>query len=88
MLGVEALAQGTPVIVADSGGTVDWSATGCLRVPAGDVAAMAGAIRRLDADAGLAGRLGAAGRETVKRQFDRRRIEPRLDELYRRVLEA
>ncbi|MGD8440957.1 MAG: glycosyltransferase family 4 protein [Holophagae bacterium] len=88
MLGVEALARGTPVVVADSGGTADWSDEGCLRVPAGDVAAMADAIRRLAADPGLASRLGRRGQEVVVTAFSRRSIEPRLHRLYHSVLSA
>ncbi len=88
ILGAEALAEGTPVIVAGSGGTGEWSSAGCLRVPPGDVNAMADAIRRLDGEPELASALGAAGREAVERRFGRRRIEPRLHDLYRRVVES
>ena len=51
MLGVEALAEGTPVVVSDTGGTREWSDAGCVPVRGGDVSAMAGAIA-------LAGYLG------------------------------
>jgi len=88
MLGVEALAWGTPVVVADSGGTTDWSGAGCLHVPVGDVAAMADAIRRLAADPDLAAELGRRGHASVATTYSRRRIEPRLHELYRRAGEA
>jgi hypothetical protein len=69
ILGVQALAEGTPVIVADAGGTRDWSDAGCLRVPAGDVNAMAAAIAALDADPDRALELGRAGRAMVRRRF-------------------
>lgn len=85
ILGVEALAQGTPVIVAEIGGTADWSGSGCLRVAAGDVSAMTAAIERLADDPAFALELGLAGRAVVGEVFARRRIAPMLDELYRRV---
>ncbi len=86
ILGVEALAEGTPVIVADAGGTREWSEAGCLRVPAGDVAAMAAAIRRLVGRPGLALELGEAGRRWVAERLARGRLAPRLRALYRRVM--
>jgi glycosyltransferase involved in cell wall biosynthesis len=85
MLGVEALAQGTPAIVADAGGTSDWADVGCIRVPAGDVAAMAEAIRRLARDPSRALALGRAGQASVRDRFSRPRLEPRLRALYQRV---
>ncbi|HSN53079.1 MAG TPA: glycosyltransferase family 4 protein [Candidatus Sulfomarinibacteraceae bacterium] len=85
ILGVEALGQGTPVIVADSGGTRDWSDAGCLRVPPGDVTAMAAAIRRLADDPDLALELGRAGQRAVAARFSRERIEPRLRALHHRI---
>lgn len=85
ILGVEALAEGTPVIVARTGGTGDWSDQGCIAVPPGDVAAMAAAIRRLARDPELAVALGRAGREMVRRRFARSRLQPRLAEVYRAV---
>ncbi|MCW2953681.1 MAG: glycosyl transferase group 1 [Conexibacter sp.] len=65
----EAMHQGTPVVATDAvgavaGGLVRDDATG-LVVPAGDPAALAGAIRRLLDDAPLRGRLGAAGRAAL-----------------------
>jgi glycosyltransferase involved in cell wall biosynthesis len=66
----EAMNQGLPVIATDAVGAV---AGGLLRhernglvVPAGDPAALAGAIRRLHDDPGLRTRLGAQGREDVR----------------------
>jgi glycosyltransferase involved in cell wall biosynthesis len=88
ILGLEALAQGTPVVLAESGGTVDWSGSGCLRVPAGDVSAMAAAINTLAEDPELAIELGRAGQAAVGKAFRRDRIAPKLDELYHRVVSA
>ncbi len=85
VIGVEALAEATPVIVAATGGTGEWSDAGCLRVAAGDVAEMAEAISRLDGDPGLARRFGIEGRIMVADRFRRAPIEGRLDRLYEAV---
>jgi len=82
ILGLEVLASGVPVIVAASGGTAEWSGAGCLVVPPGDVTAMAGAVRELASDPGLAIRLGREGREFVLERFSRRRIEPLLERVF------
>jgi glycosyltransferase involved in cell wall biosynthesis len=65
----EAMHQACPVIAttavgAVAGGLVRDGETGIV-VPAGDPPALAAAIERLLADAGLRARLGAAGREAV-----------------------
>lgn len=64
---VEAMACGTPVIGTARGGSAEFMLDGvnCLRFPAGDPVALAGAVRRLAADAELRGRLTAAGRRTA-----------------------
>ena len=62
---VEGMAAGLPVVAADAGGpaeVVTHEVDGLL-VPPGDVAALAGALRRLDADPALRRRLAAAGLE-------------------------
>lgn len=82
MLGVQSLAQGTPVVVADSGGAEEWSTEGCLLVPAGDIAAMANAIERLDRDSTMAMALGEAGRASVAWRFDRAAITAELTMVY------
>jgi len=82
ILGVEALACGTPVIVADTGGTREWSVAGCIRVPRGDVAAMAAAIGRLAGDPELARSLGESGRELVRERFGPAVVRPRLETAY------
>jgi len=65
----EAFHQGVPVIASDAvgaaaGGLVEHGRTG-LVVPAGDVAALAAALRRLHGDPALRARLGAAARAAV-----------------------
>jgi glycosyltransferase involved in cell wall biosynthesis len=85
MLALEALAEGTPVIVADVGGTSDWSDAGCVRVPPRDVEAMAEALKRLADDPEGAVELGRQGRTMVADRYARVTIEPRLHSLYAEV---
>jgi glycosyltransferase involved in cell wall biosynthesis len=86
ILALEALAEGTPVIVANVGGTTDWSDAGCVRVLPGDVEAMAEALRRLADDPEAALELGQQGREMVADRYARATIEPRLHALYAKVV--
>jgi glycosyltransferase involved in cell wall biosynthesis len=85
MIGVEALAQATPVIVGRSGGTGDWTDTGCIVVERGDVDAMADALAELARDPDRAVSLGRSGREAVAARFARATIERRLQLLYEAV---
>jgi glycosyltransferase involved in cell wall biosynthesis len=82
MLGLQALAEGTPVIVAESGGSSEWSEAGCLLVAPGDIDAMATAIARLSEDPGLAVVLGCDGQRFVSARFARPALERRLMEIY------
>ncbi len=82
ILGVEALAEGTPVVVAERGGTRDWSGTGCLAVPPGDERAMAAAIRGLAENPEEALRLGRAGQREVGRCFSPEAVQELLAGLY------
>lgn len=82
ILGVEALAEGTPVVVMKTGGVGDWTDAGCLVVPRGDVESMSLAIQRLVEDASEAVALGRAGREMVAERFARGPIVRRLRETY------
>jgi glycosyltransferase involved in cell wall biosynthesis len=68
---LEAMAAERPVVATAIGGTdevVAHEVTGLL-VPPRDPAALAAAIRHLQADPALAGRLAAAGRDRVQREF-------------------
>ncbi len=82
MLGIEALAQGTPVIAAVSGGMDDWVDAGCIRVEPGDVPAFSDAISHLAEDPEAAFALGEAGRVMVGERFCRRVLAPRLEAVY------
>ena len=85
MVGVEALAQGTPAIVAATGGVGGWADAGCLRVAAGDIGAMAEAMATLAGDPAAALALGEQGRAMVGQRFARGPIEDRLQSLYAAV---
>jgi glycosyltransferase involved in cell wall biosynthesis len=62
---VEAIARGTPVVVADLPVFEETLGAGALRVPPADAAALADALLRLESEPGLPERLVAAGRESV-----------------------
>ncbi|NAZ87051.1 glycosyltransferase family 4 protein [Kineococcus indalonis] len=84
---VEGLAAGLPVVAADAGGPAEVVTDGedGLLTPPGDVAALAGALRRLAGDAPLRERLGAAGARTAQR-YRPEVVAPRFTELYRGLL--
>jgi len=88
MLGIEALAQGTPVIVAARGGISDWSGRGCINVEPGDVSRMAAAIQDLASDPGKAIALGRDGQVFVRERFAREPIMRLLLDLYEEVAES
>ncbi len=84
---LEAWAHGKPVIGALAGGipdVVDHGDNGLL-VRFGDVDALADAVRALLTDAGLAQRLGAAGRSKLHARYTWDRVYPQLWELYRQA---
>jgi glycosyltransferase involved in cell wall biosynthesis len=83
---VESLAVGTPVIATDVGGVSEVLEDGAngLLVPPRDTAALAAAIRRYFADAGLRDRLRASARRSVEGHAPER-IYARIEQL---ILEA
>jgi glycosyltransferase involved in cell wall biosynthesis len=66
------MASGLPVVASRLSGIPELVTDGVdgLLVPAGDASALADALERLADDRALAGRLGAAGRATVLRDYD------------------
>jgi len=84
----EAMACARPVVVSAAGGAAEIVAEGrdALGVPPGDVAAMAEAIRRLVVDPDLRSRMGAAGRVTAERSFDRARLAADVAPVYRSLV--
>ena len=79
---LEAAAFGLPVVSTDVGGIPCLLRDGeeALLVPEGDAEAMAGAVRRLLDEPGLAGRLSSAGREVAERS-SWLRVKPLWEEL-------
>ena len=74
--GMEAAAMGLPVIATDVRGcrqVVDHERTGLL-IPLRDPRAIADAVRRLAEDADLRRRLGDAGIDKARREFDQQRV--------------
>jgi glycosyltransferase involved in cell wall biosynthesis len=73
---IEAMACGLPVVTSDFGPLPEINVDGRtgLVVPAGDVPALAAAIRRLANDPALCRKMGDAGRERVQRHFTRERM--------------
>jgi glycosyltransferase involved in cell wall biosynthesis len=86
---LEAMAHGVCVVASDVGGIpelVEDGRTGVL-VPPDDVDALVGALRRVLDDRDLRERLGAAGRQRVRSEFDVDVVWRRLEALYRQVIE-
>lgn len=83
---VEALAVGTPVVATDVGGVGEVVRDGenGLLVPAGDVDALAAAVRRLAGDPELAARLRAAAAPSVA-GYAPERLFARLEDVLRSV---
>jgi glycosyltransferase involved in cell wall biosynthesis len=86
MVVLEAHAAGKPVVGAAATGIINIVVDGenGLLFPVGDVPALAEALARLISDKPLASKLGTAGREQVKREFQQERI---WEALYREYLE-
>jgi glycosyltransferase involved in cell wall biosynthesis len=62
---VEAQLAGTPAVVSDLPAFAETLGEGALRVPPGDIEALADALVRVAGDDELRARLAAAGAETV-----------------------
>lgn len=84
IVGVEALALGTPVLASSVGGVADWLADGHSGhlLPPGDAKALAAAADRLAQDPERARAMGAAGRAWVSKNLDPERLMDRLMALY------
>jgi len=85
---VEAMAVGTPVVAADTGGpreTVVPGETGFLADPR-DPDAMASAILRILRDPGLARRMGQEGAARARRVFSKERYAKDVEALYKSIL--
>lgn len=88
VVAIEALAAGVPVVATDAGGTrtvVDADETGYL-APIGDVEALAGRLRELQADPKLRAALGAAGAERMRERFSTVRMVDEVEAVYAEIL--
>jgi glycosyltransferase involved in cell wall biosynthesis len=85
VVALEAMNHGTPVLASRIGGIPDIVEDGVtgLLVPPGDVEALAGALRRLLDEPGLARKLGEAGRRRLREQFSWEAITARWEAVYR-----
>lgn len=87
IVGVEALALGTPVIASGVGGVPDWlprEEHGLLAAP-GDAAALAAAADRLAGDPAVAREMGARGRAFVREVHEPERLMRRLLGVYSEI---
>lgn len=85
---LEAMAAALPVIISDVGGAAEVLGDGefGIRVPPGDVAALAEAMRALAENPDRCKQLGAAARNRVLEHYDIRKRVARLEECYDSLL--
>lgn len=83
----EAMACGRAVVASRGGGVTEIVNDGenALTHSPGDATELAGQLGRLARDPGLRERLGHAGRIAAERRFDRARLGPELEAVYRRI---
>ena len=83
----QAIACGTPLVTADTPAARELLADGdsALLVPPGDAEALAGAVRSLAADTGLARRIAAGGRATYERHASEAVLGPRWRDIIGRL---
>jgi L-malate glycosyltransferase len=84
---LEAMACARPVVATDAGGLRYLvSDRGGRKVPPGDPAALASALRELLGDAGLRRAMGSHNRTLVEERYAWPRVGDRLEEIYREAL--
>jgi O-antigen/teichoic acid export membrane protein/glycosyltransferase involved in cell wall biosynthesis len=85
---LEAMAAAVPVVATDVPGTREALKDGVtgIAVPYGDARALAEAVDRLLCDPELRARMGAAGRQVARTEFDERPITQRLLTVYSSAL--
>lgn len=84
---LEAMAAGVPSVASRVGGVSEMVVDGTsgFLVAPGDKATLARALRNVLLDKALAQRVGAAGRESVRRRYAPERTLPALENLYRQL---
>ncbi len=85
---LEAMGHGLATIVSDGPGNPEAVGDAGIVVPAGDAAALAGALARLAADAGERRRLGAAAAERARTMFSLERMLAGVGAAYAAALAA
>jgi len=85
---LEAMSAGLPVVASEVGSVPEAVLDGetGLLVPAGDAAALAGAMGRLLDDPDLRRRMGERGQELARERFSAARMARDYERLYARVL--
>jgi glycosyltransferase involved in cell wall biosynthesis len=84
---LEAMACARPIVATDAGGLRYLvSDRGGRKVPPGDPAALAGALRELLGDAGLRRAMGSHNRALVESRYAWPRVGDRLEDFYREAL--
>lgn len=87
IVNIEALASGTPVIGADTGGIKDIVTEEVGRLfPPGDVDALIAAIEELAADNELRETLGENARQRAEERYNWKRFGKELDAIYRQLI--
>lgn len=88
---LEAMRAGKPIVASDIPGSGVGTVAGpdnALRVPPGDVAALAHALRALGASAELRARLGTAGLQRWQRDYRIAAVSEKVDSAYRQLPHA
>ena len=85
IIGVEALANGTPVIAMKRGGMGDWMGSGCINIQPGDVNGMAAALKTMAHDPGYAQRIGEAGQAMMRHRQHTQQPTERIRSLYEKT---
>ena len=90
IVALEAAAAGKPVVASDIGGLRDIVVDGetGLMAPAGDRDALAAALARMIADAGMRVRMGEAAARRAVEAFSPESVVPRFEEAYRDAIDA
>ena len=85
IIGVESLANGTPVIAMKRGGMGDWMDTGCISIQPSDVHGMAAAIELLGNRPQIALNMGLAGQAMMRHRQHTQQPTERIRTLYQKT---
>jgi glycosyltransferase involved in cell wall biosynthesis len=83
---LEAMACGKPIVATRTGAVPEMLSETAMLVSPGDVKALAGALRKLMADAELRSKLGAAARMRFEERFHPDRVMGEILEVYREAV--